>query len=413
MKSDNPHNTTSISRLYVTAVAVILSVLGLMIFTGSREIPAKTDQSGRIKFPHATHVEGAGLQCIDCHTTATASKVSGDILLPKKENCQSCHEEQLSKDCRFCHTSSDSTSYRRLLTPDRELTFSHELHTQGQKIACETCHKNLDAKKEVVGELVPAMTTCTTCHNAVTATNACETCHTNLASLRPATHNRTNFLREHKQLARLGDATCTSCHTQESCNDCHAGGAVLAKIDKSGGDLMTPRSPRLIAIDRGQGSTLSKVHDLNFKYTHGVAAKGKQSDCQTCHREDQFCSTCHAAGGDVNQSAFKPAWHSATGFVTIGVGSGGGEHAKRARRDLESCASCHGLETSDPVCTTCHTDPDGIKGNNPKTHVRGYMATTNGAWHSDPGATCFVCHTDPNARVGGAKGKGFCGYCHS
>jgi hypothetical protein len=397
--------------MYLFVGVAMALAMGFTVITNSRAMPAKPDQSGRIKFSHQLHVEGSGLQCNDCHTTASASKASLDNLLPKKENCQSCHEEQLSKDCKFCHTSGDSTSYKRLLTPERELTFSHELHTQGQKVACETCHKNLDAKKEVVGELVPAMSTCTTCHNAVTATNLCETCHTNFASLRPVTHNRTDFIHEHKRFARMADASCTSCHSQETCNDCHLG-ASLTKVDKSGKDLMSTRTPRLIAIDRGQGSTLSKVHDLNFKFTHGVAAKGKLTDCQTCHREDQFCSTCHAAGGNANQEAFKPSWHDQVGFVTLGVGSGGGTHAKMARRDLESCASCHGVEAADPVCATCHADADGIKGTDPKSHVRGFMASVNGNWHSDPGATCFVCHTDPNARAGGIKGKGFCGYCH-
>ncbi|MBI3579527.1 MAG: hypothetical protein HY089_08995 [Ignavibacteriales bacterium] len=109
---------------------------------------------------------------------------------------------------------------------------------------------------------------------------------------------------------------------------------------------------------------------------------------------------------------FKPATHQEAGFVTLGVGSGGGKHASLARRDIESCASCHDAQGADPTCTTCHTDPDGIKGNDPKSHARGFMMDSEGAWHSDPGATCYTCHTDPNARVGGIKGQGFCGYCH-
>ncbi len=402
----------SVYRLYFTAVVLMILVVGFTIMTRSGEIPARQQQPVGIKFSHATHVEGAGLQCVECHDAAPRSKVSSDNLLSKKANCQTCHEEQLNQNCTFCHTSNDPTTYSALQTPARELTFSHEQHAGIQQIACETCHTNLDAKKEFVGELVPAMASCNTCHNNVQATNACESCHTNFTGLRPANHDRTDFLREHKRFARTADASCATCHTQETCNDCHTG-ANLTKVDKTGRDLTTPRTPRLISIDRGQSSALTKVHDLNFKFTHGIAAKGKTSDCQTCHRQEQFCSTCHAAGGNVNQLAFKPTWHNEAGFVTIGVGSGGGKHAQMARRDLENCASCHGAEATDPVCMTCHVDPDGVKGTDPKTHQRGFMAATNGPWHSDPGATCFVCHTDPNARAGGIKGKGFCSYCHS
>jgi hypothetical protein len=196
--------------------------------------------------------------------------------------------------------------------------------------------------------------------------------------------------------------------------DCH-NGVQLQTVNVPGRDLMTTRSPRLIAIDRGQGSALAKVHDLNFRFTHGAFAKGRISDCQSCHNQAQerTCVECHEAGGNITQVNFKPATHLQAGFATLGVGSGGGAHAQLARRDIESCASCHDVQGADPTCITCHVDPDGIRGTNPKTHVRGFLRGTDGPWHSDPGSACFVCHSDPNARVGGMKGQGFCGYCHA
>jgi hypothetical protein len=186
----------------------------------------------------------------------------------------------------------------------------------------------------------------------------------------------------------------------------------MVKVNVPGRDLVSQRSPRLAAIDRGQGLRVTKMHDLNFRFTHGIAAKGKSLECQTCHSKSEFCSTCHSAGGNVNQASFRPASHSVAGFKTIGVGSGGGEHARLAKRDIESCAACHGEDGTDPVCLTCHMDADGINGNNPKTHDRGFMSDNHGYWHDDPGANCYMCHTDANARPGGVNGQRFCGYCH-
>ena len=183
-------------------------------------------------------------------------------------------------------------------------------------------------------------------------------------------------------------------------------------MDVPGRDLSPQRSPRLTANDRGEGMRLTKVHDLNFRFTHGIAAKGKLTECQTCHSTEKFCTTCHEAGGNVNQAVFKPASHLLAGFTTLGVGSGGGEHARLAKRDIESCAACHSPEGADPVCITCHTDADGRKGTDPKTHDIGFMSDNHGYWHTDPGANCFLCHTDSNARPGGIKGQKFCGYCH-
>ena len=82
------------------------------------------------------------------------------------------------------------------------------------------------------------------------------------------------------------------------------------------------------------------------------------------------------------------------------------------RRDIESCAACHDIQGGDPVCVTCHSDPDGVQGDNPRTHPPMYMHDVDGNWHTDPGAVCYVCHTDPNAHPGGQPGIGFCGYCH-
>ncbi len=266
--------------------------------------------------------------------SAANSTLASDNLFATMEACRNCHEDQMKNNCTYCHTSADTTTYTASPNPKRELIFSHKFHTEEQKVDCETCHKKLDDANALTGTLVPEMATCVTCHNDVKASNACEKCHTNFASLRPKDHNRSDFVHEHKQLARIDDAKCGTCHTQESCAECHDGGELM-KVNVPGTDLVSPHSPRLMANDRGQGMGLTKVHDLNFRYTHGIEAKGKITECQTCHSDETFCTTCHIADGNGNQESFKPKSHSEAGFVILGVGSGGGQHAKLARRDIE------------------------------------------------------------------------------
>jgi len=85
-----------------------------------------------------------------------------------------------------------------------------------------------------------------------------------------------------------------------------------------------------------------------------------------------------------------------------------------ARRDIENCSSCHDVQGADQNCILCHVDNDGVKGTNPKTHARNFGRDFDkGDWHSDRGSVCYSCHTDANARPGGIKGVGFCGYCHN
>lgn len=405
-----PFHRRTIIALYAAALVVLLGIVGVSLLTATTDGTSSASGSG-IKFSHKLHAGDNAIACADCHTKVNDSAVSSDNLRPDHTSCESCHQEQLEKTCTFCHVGDDPLAYAAKKTPVRELVFSHKFHVGEQKAECATCHAGIETSEQPVGEHVPTMATCTTCHDNAKASNACERCHTNLASLRPREHNRTDFMKEHAKVAQKLDANCGTCHAEESCQECH-NGSDLVRVNLAGRDRQTLHMPRLFAISRGQGMTLLKVHDANFRMTHGLAAKGKAQECQTCHDQQEFCSTCHFSGGNANQDVFKPANHGLPGFVTLGVGTGGGAHATLAKRDIETCASCHDAAGADPTCATCHTDHDGIKGTNPRTHVRGFMADEHGDWHTDPGANCYVCHTDPNARPGGLRGQKFCGYCH-
>jgi hypothetical protein len=398
-------------KLYVAFALAVGIGLALSIISTTRADTTLQDNAAVIKFPHKLHIIDVGAACTDCHGAAETSTRSSDKLLPGKPVCESCHEEQLSENCTFCHLNEDTDTYRAFANPVRDIVFSHAAHVTERSMECTTCHQGVDQAERPGKDHTPPMALCNTCHNDATASNVCETCHLDMAALRPADHNRTDFVREHKQIARLSQETCQSCHTVETCQDCHASVGLTAQFD-GGRDLASPRSPRLFSIDRGQGLVLEKVHDLNFRYTHGAVASSKTQECASCHSTKEFCSECHAAGGNVNQESFRPTSHEQAGFAIIGVGSGGGLHATLAKRDIESCAACHDTQGADPTCVACHIDPDGVRGTNPKTHQRGFMLTNEGEWHSDPGASCFVCHVDANARPGGLPGIGFCGYCH-
>lgn len=406
--SRNDHRFSLVPVAYGVFLGAIILLLGLSAMTaGTDEVVS--DEPG-ITFSHRLHVEDAGMACEDCHSEVTASTKATDALRPGHTNCESCHEAQLNEDCSTCHIN-DPLEYVVPVRPDRGLVFSHVLHAE-KGAACLTCHAGIEKLEASVRIDMPAMATCNTCHNDVEASNTCESCHTDLALLRPREHNRTDFLRFHKQLALDTEANCASCHTEESCVECH-NGAELVTVNVPGSDLQVPHAPRTFAIARGQGQTTLKVHDATFRFTHGVIASQKNSECQTCHQTQDFCAACHFAGGNVNQAVFRPSSHSQPGFMTFGVGSGGGLHAREAKRDIENCASCHDVEAADPTCIVCHSDNDGIRGTNPRTHLAGFMRGERGDWHDDPGANCYVCHTDPNARPGGVKQLTFCGYCHN
>lgn len=392
----------------------IVIVAGLLTAVARKESAARSwegnDDAKKLKFSHELHVGTVGAACQDCHKAALTSTQSSDNLRANHDNCVSCHEEQINNTCGFCHKDPDNIEPSS--APRREIVFSHAQHLAMKDVECTKCHVGLEKVDYAGPQNMPPMETCNTCHNDMKATNQCQACHTTLTNLIPANHLAANFKKEHAAEARIGalNVDCKTCHTQDFCAQCHAPAGLMGFGKK---DLMADPTPKTSPSDQPQLLTLQSAHGMNYKFTHGIDAKAKSADCYSCHSYQNFCAECHATGGNVTQSSFMPTWHLGGGFTTLGVGSGGGRHAQFARRDIESCATCHDVRGADPVCTTCHTDPDGIRGSDPKTHEAGFMKGQHGNWHTSQGAVCYTCHTDANAHPGGTKGVGFCGYCHN
>lgn len=370
------------------------------------------DRSKQMKFSHQKHINEFGVDCATCHAEAATSQSSADKMLPGHAVCQTCHEEEVSKTCGYCHV--DEKTPAAFTREVRELRYNHKKHVSDQKMECVACHAGLDKVDYASAANMPSMASCNTCHNDVKVNNQCETCHSNLATLRPRSHGGGNFVKGHAKFARLSamDAQCSTCHTENYCAQCHDASSLTTLSSKEKIGMI---SPRVMGNDKSQAMKGQAVHDINYRFTHGIDAKGRASDCQTCHQEQVFCNDCHKDGSQALGGTL-PTSHEASRFVTVGVGTGGGLHAKLARRDMQSCMTCHDTNGNDPTCIKCHVDQDGVKGTNPKTHPRGFMADNeSGDWHTSVGATCFSCHTDPNARpqsLGGVAGRGFCGYCH-
>lgn len=309
-----------------------------------------------LKFSHKFHAAQGVDDCATCHPAAETSKFSSDNLSSTHQECSSCHEEQVDNTCGYCHA--DPENIQAIPTLAREVRFSHEQHTAMEDVECATCHKGVIDADVITAANMPDMATCNTCHNDRKASNTCESCHTDFVTLIPADHKMSDFRRNHRDVVRLGalNTTCQTCHTETFCQQCHQP-TELKSFQRR--DLVSEPDGKRSTKDSPNQMTLQNVHELNYRFTHGIDAKSRRMECQSCHEVQTFCAECHSAGGNINQARFKPASHGLPGFTTLGAGSGGGLHAEEARRDIESCATCHDVEGRDPTCFTCHTE-DGI-----------------------------------------------------
>ena len=391
----------------------IFSILaGIILFTAFSANSSQTDMSGNkglIKFSHKTHQDVG--DCTTCHSKVQNSKTLGSITLPSHDDCSTCHDVSDEKNCTMCHY---KDVFESLKLKKSELKFDHSFHLNKEKLQCTTCHKGIFdvAYAEDAPNGFPNMETCYSCHNNTKAApTTCTTCHITTANLIPQSHKSESFISTHKFAARELNSNCAMCHDDASCEDCHAATTMIkpgyTPSDKNPAQGFAPYSPSSSSNGVKQ-QKLTRVHSLDYRFTHGIDAMGKTAECQSCHQLNTFCTTCHQSKtGENALGGIAPFSHLKSNFMIIGVGSGGGEHAKLARRDIESCAACHDVQGGDPVCIKCHTDPDGIQGTNPKTHPANYMKDVHGDWHNSDGSICFNCHTNTHQ-----AGVGFCGYCH-
>ena len=395
---------------YSLSFFLLASAIVVKAYSASDSTGIKYRNKGLIKFSHKFHLDGI-TDCETCHVQALKATSLSDTLLPTMDNCAQCHDVEDENNCKMCHY---DDNFEPLIQKKVNLTFNHSFHINKQKLKCETCHKGF-ATIDYSWQLKnpdPIMDDCYSCHNnnnsASLAIDNCQSCHISTADLKPQNHKSANFISTHKFAAKNVDANCVMCHdnNNNSCEDCHVATNTITEANTPT-DFFVPYSPGT-SIKGPKEQKISRVHDLNYIQTHGIDLKGKTAECQSCHEIETFCAKCHqSGGGDYALSGIEPASHFKN-FVTA-FGSGG-EHAILARRDIESCASCHDIQGGDPTCIQCHIDNDGKKGTDPRTHPANFMHDVHGDWHNDPGSICFNCHT--NASPSTPAGLGFCGYCH-
>ena len=395
-----------IKNFYIIVLLVAATFLLFAAFLMQNSDPEQTNKD-LIKFSHSLHSDL--VECADCHTSVEKSTSLKERLLPNHESCGSCHEVDNEKECSTCHI---NDNYEALIQTESQLIFNHKIHII-QKMNCTDCHKGLDKVDYSFEspEVFPSMEICSACHNEVKiASNACESCHISTFNLLPQNHRSNDYLRSHKFLAWEANANCMMCHNNTTCQDCHVATTGITETNLPD-DFYPPYMPSN-SIDGAKQQVIIKVHgDLNYRYSHGVDAQGKTTECQTCHQIETFCANCHRSENrDFAMGGIVPTSHLMPNFKTIGVGTGGGEHAVLARRDIEQCVSCHDVQGGDPTCIYCHLDSDGIQGTNPKTHAAGFMKDVHGDWHDSQGSICYNCHTSQSPSS--PAGIGFCGYCH-
>lgn len=169
----------SISRTIVIAVAVILVIFGAFILIPSEPVVVQP-----IAYNHKLHVEGEGLECVDCHTYVEKLPRA---TLPDLAICLDCHdvepiseEESTEEAILIEHIEQGrEIAWQRIYSVPDHVYFSHRRHVVSGEIECATCHGDVGSFTEPV--TLPffdvTMDACMDCHRDNGVTNDCLSCH--------------------------------------------------------------------------------------------------------------------------------------------------------------------------------------------------------------------------------------------
>jgi len=194
-------------------------------------------------FTHEVHLE-RGYQCVVCHDEFPHE--GGTTDRPDMTSCYRCHGVQHTKqgeaapdDCRACHPPGFE-----LLPADHTATFVATTHRKA-------------AAEDLLG--------CLTCHTSA----FCAECHRAEKRLPdgsyseeviPDDHRTEEWMSTHGEPFLLsGEATCSICHTNESCSRCH---------------------PTVMP------------HPTTWLATHTTSGF-MPNDCAVCHTDRNWCQECH------------------------------------------------------------------------------------------------------------------------
>lgn len=241
-------------------------------------VPDSSMPAPHLVFSHATHV-AEGMTCERCHEGVRDARLATRAHLPTMRDCMDCHAPPGLGDashpaptapatCETCHVAEPDgtlvTTFREgTLLPPRWMAGMHHDHewlTRHRWIAadsgplCAECHTEDDCADCHDGRVRPLrvhpgdfLTThsvmarrdagdCTSCHAPA---QFCTECHARLGLSRiaapdvrtPARHHPPRAVwiegpNLHGREARRALETCTSCHAEADCVDCHGAAGV-------------------------------------------------------------------------------------------------------------------------------------------------------------------------------------------
>jgi len=118
-----------------------------------------------VPFSHDHHFAGLGIDCRYCHTSVETSSFAG---IPPVSTCMNCHKEiwtnaELLEPIRAASRTGVPVEWERVHDLADFVYFNHSIHV-AKGIGCETCHGRVDQMPLMLQHAPLTMAWCLDCH---------------------------------------------------------------------------------------------------------------------------------------------------------------------------------------------------------------------------------------------------------
>ena len=163
-------STNTISRVSIFGAVFIVAALawaGAAFNRSDYVTEAFVAREQPVQFSHKHHVGGIGIDCRYCHTSVETSSMAG---IPPTETCMTCHSEIWAdsptlEPVRASWRTNRSLQWTRVHDLPDYVYFDHSIHVH-KGIGCVTCHGRVDRMPLMWRVTRLHMEWCLDCHRA-------------------------------------------------------------------------------------------------------------------------------------------------------------------------------------------------------------------------------------------------------
>jgi peptide methionine sulfoxide reductase MsrB len=142
-------------------VLIVIAILGGVFLT---QVQLRAAPQQPVAYSHRIHVE-AGVQCLDCHSSALSTDLAG---IPSVQKCMGCHtviatDDEAVQALTGYWERNEPIPWERVNQQLDFVYFSHQAHLRSG-VNCETCHGDIGQMTVTRPVVKMDMGWCLNCH---------------------------------------------------------------------------------------------------------------------------------------------------------------------------------------------------------------------------------------------------------